>query len=87
MDVLCFVRRTDTQGGLSQAERAYDQVVEWLEHFHAIEDPRQSGKIAYPLEEMLLQCLLAVLAGADSWVEIAEFGKKKLDWYRQVNGG
>jgi hypothetical protein len=28
---------------------------------------------------MLLQCLLAVLAGADSWVEIAEFGKKKLD--------
>lgn len=67
----------------SQAERAYDQVLEWLEHFDEIEDPRQSGKVAYPLEEMLLQCLLAVLAGADSWVEIAEFGKKKLDFLRR----
>ena len=70
-------------GAQSQAEHAYDQVVEWLEHFHEIEDPRQSGKVAYPLEEMLLQCLLAILAGADSWVEIAEFGKKKLDFLRR----
>ena len=61
--------------GQSQAERAYDQVIEWLEHFGEIEDPRQSGKVWYPLEEMLLLCLLAVLASAESWVEIAEFGK------------
>jgi len=67
----------------SQVERAYDQVVEWLQHFQEVEDPRQSGKVAYPLEEMLLQCLLAVLAGADSWVEIAEFGKKKLEFLRR----
>jgi DDE_Tnp_1-associated len=63
---------------LSQADRAYDQVVEWLEHFEELEDPRQAGKVAYPLDEMLLQCLLAVIAGAESWVEIAAFGKKKL---------
>lgn len=70
----------------SQAERAFDQVVEWLEHFRPIEDPRQSGKVWYPLEEMLLLCLLAVLAvlaGAESWVEIAEFGKKKLEFLRR----
>ena len=67
----------------SQADRAYDQVVEWLKHFEELDDPRQSGKVAYPLDEMLLQCLLAVLAGADSWVEIAEFGKKKLDFLRR----
>ena len=64
---------------LSQAERAYDQVVEWLEHFEELEDPRQAGKVAYPLDEMLLQCLFAVLAGAGSWVEIALFGKGKLE--------
>jgi predicted transposase YbfD/YdcC len=69
--------------GQSQAERAYDQVVEWLEHFEALDDPRQAGKVAYPLAEMLLQCLLAVLAGADSWVEVALFGKKKLDFLRR----
>jgi hypothetical protein len=68
---------------LSQVERAYDQVVKWLEHFEDLEDPRQLGKVAYPLDEMLLQCLLAVLAGADSWVEIALFGKGKLDFLRR----
>lgn len=67
----------------SQAERAFDPVIEWLEHFEELEDPRQSGKVAYPLEEMLLQCLLAVLAGADSWARIAEFGKKKLAFLRR----
>ena len=47
----------------SQAERAFDQVVEWLEHFEELEDPRQSGKVAYPLEEMLLQCLFGRAGG------------------------
>ena len=70
-------------GAQSQVERAYDQVVEWLDHFEALDDPRQIGKVAYPLPEMLLQCLLAVLAGADSWVEIALFGKRKLDFLRR----
>jgi predicted transposase YbfD/YdcC len=67
----------------SQVERAYDQVVEWLEHFEPLEDPRQSGKVWYPLEEVLLLSLLGVLAGAESWVEIAEFGKRKLDFLRR----
>ena len=67
----------------TKATDAFDQVVEWLEHFEDLEDPRQSGKVAYPLDEMLLQCLLAVLAGADSWVEIAAFGKRKLDFLRR----
>lgn len=67
----------------SKAERAFDQVVEWLEHFREIEDPRQCGKVWYPLEEMLLLCLLAVLASAESWVEIAEFGKKKLEFLQR----
>ena len=67
----------------TQVERAYDQVVGWLDHFEDLEDPRQAGKVAYPLDEMLLQCLLAVLAGADSWVEIALFGKNKLEFLRR----
>ena len=67
----------------SQADRADDQVIGWLEHFEELEDPRQSGKVAYPLDEMLLQCLLAVLAGADGWVDVALFGKNKLDVLRR----
>jgi len=67
----------------SQAERAYDQVVEWLEHFEPLDDPRQSGKVWYLLDEVLLLCLLAVLAGAEGWVEVAEFGKRKLTLLRR----
>ena len=66
-----------------QADRAHDQVIEWLSHFEDLEDPRQAGKVAYPLDEMLLQCLLAVIAGAESWVEVAAFGKRKLEFLRR----
>jgi hypothetical protein len=33
----------------------------------------------YPLQEVLLLCLLAVLAGAENFVEIARFGKRKIE--------
>jgi predicted transposase YbfD/YdcC len=68
---------------MAQAERAFDQLVEWLEHFESLEDPRQAGKVWYPLDEVLLLWLVAVLAAAESWVEIAEFGKKKLELLRR----
>jgi hypothetical protein len=38
--------------------------------------------VIYRLDEVLL-CLLAVLAGAESFVEIARFGTKKLDLLRR----
>ena len=37
----------------------------------------------YPLEEVLLLCLLAVLAGAESVVDIARFGTKKRELLRR----
>jgi len=40
-------------------------------------DPRQLAKVTYPLEEVLLLALLAVLAGAESFVDIARFGDRK----------
>lgn len=68
-----------------KAEQAFDKVVDWLEHFEDLEDPRHQGKVWYSLDEVLLLCLLAVLAGAESWVEIAEFGKKKIDLLRRFS--
>jgi predicted transposase YbfD/YdcC len=44
---------------------------------------RYGGKIAYPLDEILLLCLLAVLAGAECFTEIALFGTKKLALLRR----
>src|SRR3546814_5420422 len=37
----------------------------------------------YPLEEILLLALLGVLAGAETFVDIARFGKKKLDFLQR----
>ena len=68
-----------------QANRAHDQVVEWLEHFAPLDDPRQRGKVWYPLDEVLLVSLLAVLAGAECWVEIARFGDKKTETSQPVS--
>jgi predicted transposase YbfD/YdcC len=63
--------------------QALFEAVVFLNHFKDMPDPRQRGKILYPLEEVLLLALLAVLAGAESFVEIARFGEKKLDLLRR----
>ena len=63
-------------------ETLFETVV-FLSHFNDLPDPRQRGKIMYPLDEVLLLTLLAVLAGADSFVEIARFGEKKRDLLRR----
>jgi predicted transposase YbfD/YdcC len=57
--------------------------VVFLEYFAELEDPRQPGKIVYPLDEVLLLCLLAVLAGAETFTDIALFGEKKLHLLRR----
>jgi predicted transposase YbfD/YdcC len=64
-------------------ELALFEAVVFLNHFKDLPDPRQRGKITYPLDEVLLLALLAVLAGAESFVEIARFGEKKLDLLRR----
>src|ERR1700677_1913801 len=62
---------------------ALAEAVVFLNYFNDLPDPRQRGKVMYPLEEVLVLALLAVLAGAESFVEIARFGEKKLDLLRR----
>ena len=62
---------------------AFGETVVFLNHFKDMPDPRQRGKIMYPLDEVLLLALLAVLAGADSFVDIARFGRMKLEFLRR----
>jgi predicted transposase YbfD/YdcC len=62
---------------------AFGEAVVFLNHFKDMPDPRQRGKIMYPLDEVLLLALLAVLAGADSFVDIARFGRMKLEFLRR----
>jgi predicted transposase YbfD/YdcC len=57
---------------------AFTESVSFLRFFNGLPDPRQTSKVSYPLNEVLLLSLLAVLAGAETFVDIALFGKKKL---------
>lgn len=62
---------------------AFDETVVFLRHFEDLPDPRQRGKVIYPLDEVLLLCLLAVLAGAEAITDIARFGERKLELLRR----
>jgi hypothetical protein len=55
----------------------------FLSYFTDMPERRQPGKVIYPLDEILLLCLLAVLAGAKAFTDIARFGEKKLDLLRR----
>jgi predicted transposase YbfD/YdcC len=62
---------------------ALAEAVVFLSYFKELKDPRQQGKVTYPLDEILLLCLLAVLAGAETFVDIALFGCKKRELLRR----
>jgi predicted transposase YbfD/YdcC len=62
---------------------ALSEAIGFLYHFKDMPDHRQRGKVMYPLDEVLLLALFAVLAGAESFVDIARFGCKKLGFLRR----
>ena len=55
-----------------------------VDHFSALKDPRQAWKVAYPLPEILLLVLCGVMAGADDFVEIERWGRRKLGFLRRL---
>jgi hypothetical protein len=70
---------TDSVAGLG----AIFETTVFLDYFKNLPDRRQPGKVVYPLNEVLLLSLLAVLAGAESFTDIARFGEKKLALLRR----
>jgi predicted transposase YbfD/YdcC len=69
--------------GGAEGFAALSEAVVFMNHFKDLPDPRQPGKVIYPLDEVLLLCLLAVLAGAECFVDIARFGAKKIELLRR----
>jgi len=55
-----------------------------LSHFSALQDPRQSAKVLYPLPEILLLMLCATISGADDFVEISLWGNEAQDFLRRL---
>jgi predicted transposase YbfD/YdcC len=49
------------------------------DHFSEVADPRR-GDPVYPLHNILFITICAVICGADDFVAIAKFGRKRMDW-------
>jgi predicted transposase YbfD/YdcC len=52
-------------------------------HFGKLRDPRLTRTRRHSLQDIIVIAICAVVAGADDWVNVAEFGRAKLPWLRQ----
>ena len=55
-----------------------------LEHFSAIDDPREPWKVAHPLPEVLLLVVCGTIADCDDYDHIAAWGEAHLPFLREV---
>ena len=53
-------------------------------HFDALADPRIGSKTEHKLLDIIVIAISAVICHADDWVSIAEFGRAKEPWFRQL---
>jgi predicted transposase YbfD/YdcC len=51
----------------------------FLRYFQDLADPRKTNSL-HKLSDMLVIAVLAVICGADGWVQVEMFGKAKRDW-------
>lgn len=51
-----------------------------VEELSALEDPRCRSKVEHRLIDILVIAVCAVIAGAESWEDIALYGRSKIDW-------
>lgn len=53
-----------------------------LDHFIDLPDPRREQGCSHRLDEILFIATCAVLCGADTWEQIADYGRSKSDWLK-----
>jgi predicted transposase YbfD/YdcC len=53
-----------------------------LEHFAELPDPRREHGRVHRLDEIVFMAICAVLGGADSWPDIADYAESKFDWLK-----
>ncbi|VEP11219.1 hypothetical protein H1P_10004 [Hyella patelloides LEGE 07179] len=55
-----------------------------LIHFESLEDPRTEYLIEHRLLDIVGRTICAVICGADSWVEIEEYGNSNIGMAQRV---
>jgi predicted transposase YbfD/YdcC len=60
-----------------------DEVLPTIEnHFGDLTDPRIDRTKLHKLIDILVIAICAVIAGADTWEDVAAFGQAKVDWFK-----
>jgi predicted transposase YbfD/YdcC len=54
-----------------------------LDHFSAVTDPREQGRVAYPLPEVLLLVVCGTIASCDDYDDIVDWGEAHLAFLRR----
>lgn len=54
-----------------------------IQHFSKVDDPRVEYLVEHKLLDLITIAVCAVIAGADNWVEVEQFGHEKQDWFGQ----
>lgn len=52
-------------------------------HFSKLEDPRLDRQKLHQLLDIIVIAICAVICGAETWVDIANFGKARIEWFKK----
>ncbi len=55
-------------------------------HFSELKDPRRACLNDHPLINIITIALCAIIAGAETWTDVASFGQNKQVWLRSLSG-
>jgi|TARA_B100001971_G_C18167149_1_gene524878 predicted transposase YbfD/YdcC len=61
---------------------AQDKLGRVREYFEELEDPRVGRAKRHDLLDIVILAVCGTICGADTWVDIEEFGKAKEEWFR-----
>lgn len=61
----------------------YVSIDNFNDSFKNVKDFRQEGKVKHKLMEILFIAVIAILANANTWIEIGTFAEIKKDWLRK----
>ena len=59
----------------------------FLNIFGKLEDPRRERRKLHPMPEILLLTLCSVICGAESWIDIKDFGYAKMVFQAMIHSG
>src|SRR5437660_12119206 len=62
---------------------ALNPLQQFATHFENLTDPRMERTRRHVLQDILVIALCAMIANANTWVDIERFGKSKLDFLRR----